>query len=230
MINNLIVKLPAVYRPFVLPAIIFLAIFVVSITLGPYAWGKIGQEREVVADLQKENAKLSVKKETLARQDKQKLLVQTQAAVDAVPDQIPVLPALASINFVAGKTGVAVEDFRVSEYKDQKAAASHFEMNVNTIGPTDSFLLFIKEMKNIAPLVKVVKIGAAIRDSLTHSKVTLNALWEPLPKNLGKPETPVEPLSAADEDLVAKLQQLKKPEKSVTEGSTPAGRSNPFSL
>ncbi len=230
MITNIIAKIPLAYRSFILPALVLVSILAFSLTIGRAVWEKIVLERGGVSALQADNTKLLAKKEMLASQDKKTLLIKTQAAVDAIPAEIPALPTLASLNFLATQTGVTVTDFRITERKDKKSETSYLEMIVNFEGITTSSLTFLNELKNMAPLVKVIEIASTVQAGATRSKVTLNSIWSPLPKELGKPNSPIEPLSKADEEVANKLLQLKKSGSKITEGSVPQGRANPFAL
>ena len=230
MITSIVAKIPLAYRSFILPALVLVSILAFSLTIGRAVWEKIVQERGVVSALQTDNTKLLAKKEILASQDNKTLLIKTQAAVDAIPAEIPALPTLASLNFLATQTGVTVTDFRITERKDKKSETSYLEMVVNFEGITASSLTFLNELKNMAPLVKVIEITSTVQTETARSKVTLNSIWSPLPKELGKPNSPLETLSKADEEVANKLLQLKKSKSKVAEGSVPQGRANPFAL
>lgn len=225
---NIFSKIPLVYKPFALPVLILISILVLSLTIGRYAWEKIVQEQATISSLQVNNAKLLAKKEMLTSQDKKALLIKVQAAVDAIPAEISALPTLASLKFLANQTGVAVTDFRITERKDKKSETSYLEMIVSFEGEITPTLTFLNELKNMAPLVGTIEISSTAQGGSARSRVTLNSVWSPLPKELGKPDSPIEPLSKADEEVSAKLLQLKKPNSKVAEGSVPQGRANPF--
>lgn len=232
MIDQLPRQIPLAYRPLVLPILIFVSLAILSLTLGQFVWGKIAEEKEAIASLQEKNSQLSAKKEVLTRQDKQALLAKTQAAVDAVPDQAPALAALSSLTYLANNAGIAVEDFGVSQRQDKKVeqTTSYLELNVGTSGPLSETLSFLAGLNSMAPLAKIIQIGSSVQNGIARTKTVLSSIWAPLPKDLGEPETPIEPLSGSDGEIANKLQTLKKPGGKSIEGLPPQGRNNPFNL
>lgn len=220
-------KIPLAYQPFVLPALIFLAIFVLSLFGGQFILGKIGEEQVKIEELANTNTKLEAKKTVLAGLDKQTLLTQTQAAVSAVPGESPALPALSTANTLATEQNVQLTDFRVNTKSDKKAASA--ELTLNTEGSLPGTIDYLNDLKGTAPLVKIQEIAATVQGGVARTKITLLSLWSPLPTNLGKSEAPLEPISQADSQIVQKLVDLKKPSGKAVSESKPQGRTNPFS-
>lgn len=220
-------KIPVAYQPFVLPALIFLAIFVLSLFGGQFILGKIGEEQVKIEELENTNTKLEAKKTVLERQDKQALLAQTQAAVSAVPGESPALSALSSANSLAGPQNVQLSDFRVNTKSDKKGTSQ--ELTLNTEGSLPETIGYLNILKDTAPLVKIQEIAATIQGGVARAKITLLTLWSPLPTNLGKSDAPLEPISQADSQIVQRLVDLKKLSVKADSGSKPQGRTNPFS-
>lgn len=224
--NDLSGKIPVTYKPFIVPVVGLVLILVLSLTLGQYIWAKIGEEQQKIADLKARNAQLATKANLLAQQDRQLLLSRTQAALNAVPADSPALLALASANNLAGQKGVRLTDFRVTEKKEQKAAT--IELTLNLEGTLASSLAFLTSMKSTAPLVRVSEIRSTLAEGLARTRLTLAAIWSPLPSDLGSPESPVDALTRPEEEIADKFTQLKQPTSEVIEASPPEGRANPF--
>jgi hypothetical protein len=221
------IKIPIAYQTFVVPSLTFLAILFLSLFGGQFIFGKISEEQVKIEELKNTNIKLEAKKNVLSAQDRQTLLLQTQAAVLAVPGESPALAALSSANSLANENSVQLTDFRVNSKSDKTGTSA--QLTLNTEAPLPTTIRYLNDLKNTTPLVKIQEIAATVQGGIARAKITLLSLWSPLPTNLGKSEAPLEPLSSADSQIVQKLQDLKKPSAKASAESKPQGRTNPFS-
>lgn len=224
--KNLLVKIPLTYRPFILPVVVLLTILGMTVSGGQFLWGKIAEERQKIGELKNKNTLLETKKTVLSSQDKNQLLKYSQTAVDAIPGETPTLAALASTNNLAFDNQLTLSDFRVNEKKEGGTSSS--ELTVNTEGSLANTITFLNQLKNSAPLSKVVGLVASVQGGVARTKTTLLSLWAPLPTSIGKTETAVQPLTSAESEIAERLSNLEQPGGGFQEASPAQGRTNPF--
>jgi len=101
-------------------------------------------------------------------------------------------------------------------------------------GDFDDILNFMKGLENVAPLMKIEKIGLSIKTNpllsvkttLVVADVQVAAFYQPPPKTLGSISSPVKLLSRQEEALLNKLTSFKTFETVVPVGQT--GKQNLF--
>lgn len=223
-------RIPTIYKPYLLPVGIFITIVVLSATLGKYGFDNIFVVRDQIANLTKENSNLEAKIELLNSLNDQKLTTQATAVLDAVPTSSSTLPALLALRTIASSHQVDLPSFSVLlSTGSKKSIGKTVEIKADLLGSRENVLETIKNIRGTTPLMRLENVSVAAREAnVVKANLTIISIWSPLPVSLGKAETTVDKLKGDDEEVISKLIQLKKPEGGVVVPYPAVGKEDPF--
>lgn len=229
--NNLLHKIPARYRPLLLPIATLLIIVGLSLTLGRYEVLNIIDAKNAMDKLSQENKTLTAKAQVLSSQNQSQLTEEVKSAVEAIPVKSSTLPAIAAMRSFASQRNLDLTNFTVlSQGDSKKISSSTVEISAVVTGRREDILLFLNDLRNTAPLIQTSSVSIINLDDGVRANVKLLSYWSPLPETLGKPDQTVEALKKNEEEQIKNFQDLKRPEGGVLVPAKPQGKENPFSL
>lgn len=218
------------YKSFILPSVTFIVVVVLTLTVGQFALNKIFETRANIKELESKNKLLEAKKVVLSGVNTDDIKKQVKAAVLAVPSENPSIFVLSSMRGQAQEGGLVISNFKVSEGQGAKKVGREVEVSFDLQGSVFSTLSFLKAIENSSPLTKLTNIKFTISSAQATVKVTATTSWGELPKELGKTEDPVEPVTQAEQELLRKLAALRLPALGQVPLSPPAGKADPFAF
>jgi hypothetical protein len=209
---------------------------------------RIQQNLSDIKTLTKQNDDIAKKVNFLKNLDETTLQIQMQTLLSAVP-QYKLLPTILSIlDGVSSETGlnvkaltintpgpISTQSGQVRTVADVKLGSNSINFAIETTGTIDQLNSFLDKITAIRRLIQVKNInvsitGAASESAVINSSIKLAAFYSPLPKTLGKPSDVLIPLTANEEELITKLNNM--PEEfpmQVSPGvNTYPDRVNPF--
>lgn len=218
------------YKPFILPLVTFIVVVSLTATVGRFALNKIFETRDQIKELEGKNKLLEAKKVVLSGVNIEEIKKQVKTAVLAVPSENPSIFVLSSIRGQAQEGGLVISNFKVAEKEEAKKTARAVEVSFDLQGSIFSTLSFLKAVENSSPLTKLTNIKFTVSGAQALTKVTATTAWAPLPGELGKTESPLEPVTSAEQELLGKLAGLRQPSLGQVPLSPPAGKADPFAF
>lgn len=221
---NIPLRIPYKYKIFVVPTLAIFTILLLSFTVGRILIENIFSYKTQLSELKDKNERLVSKTQVLQALNKDELISLTQAASLAVPTQTSSLHSLSTIRSLASGRGIFINDFRILEETSQRSAGVNIQITAN--GQLQNLIGFLNDLESYAPLTKVVEVNVTSAAS-SLAKVNLVSVWSPMPK---KPdlETPLEPLSDLERNVLSNLQNLKRYATTNTLPASPGSKQNPF--
>ncbi len=222
---------PTRYKSFVLPALAFLILLLLTITLGRAIVGGIFATRANISQLKKEGKILSAKLDTLSSLNQDEMARASQNAIAAIPSESSTLFAVASLRELARARDLELGSLRVAEIADlEKGGVKAVELQFDTQGGFFQTLGLLNDLSGTAPLLRVSKAKFNVSGGSSSTKFTVISAWGSLPKTVGKITDPLETLTASEQELLGRLNNLRRLSGAPTEASPPQGRTNPFAF
>lgn len=222
------INIPIKYRPFLIPFVVLMVIFLLSVSATKIMVEKLMEVRSNIAEVDETNNRLEEKKGVLTGIDQANLKKFTTSAINAIPGENSSLLLLSSIRKLAQNRGIKLVDYKVVTKKSDAKGVQDSELTLSTEGSLTSFLSFVDDVKLSAPLAKISKVAISVEGPTLKSNLTINSLWAPLPKSVAKVDAPIDGMKATDQQLLSKISSLKSPDVSTYSILAPQGRDNPF--
>lgn len=228
---NVIILLPARYRPLVLPLISLSLVVLLTLTLGRFIFDGVVKVRKDIEELGSKNKTLESKLTVLQSLQKDELEGQVKTALLAVPSENPILFALSTVRNLAQESAISMSNFRIGEKQEQQGGSERdIEMSFSLSGIAPSVFSFIKTIQNAAPLMRITGFSASSVPGGFSANISVSSSWQSLPAELGKTESPIEGINSAEAQLLQKLAKLRKPPIGEISVSSPVGKENPFAF
>lgn len=229
MFNNYLKKV----KPLILP---LATIVVVLILLAKFLLPKIGDIQAVLLSAQKIDQEL-----TTFELKSQKLQGLANSSLKADYQQLEaVLPAEKNITLIFStlegleqKNNVTIEGLNVKpglisnnqDNKKPKTGPENLTFTFIVTGTENSVNQFLEDLTVTTPIFLINKVNLAMTASVVTANVDLSTYIQPLPTSLGKIETPLPELSAAQKKTLETLKSYKAVNTSVEQLSENAGSS-----
>ena len=217
-------------QSFMFPLVTLAIIVGLSATVGKSMVDRLFEIRDNIKELTTKNGVLAEKKQILTGLNEGELNANVRAATLAIPQEGPVLPAFVAIRSVALSKGLSINNVRFSGSVETSSNLRVVNFTFDTRGSLEGTIGFLREIKNMAPLTRVQKVKFAVSEGTVTGNVTVHSLWEPLPETFGKVDDPIDPIGAAEKELLTKMAELKTPITNAPSTGTIGGRKNPFSF
>lgn len=236
-------------KEFALPIGVFVFIFILGLVfLIPKIKQGLELRKKIVRQEEQIN-KLSEKLADLNTLSEAELFDSANLLLTALPQEKDFYSTLVMTKQILNQNNILMESFKfapgeiVEEEKAKNSALSPLAVNVSFIATFESFKKMLAEVDKIMPLVKIegLKVGSLEESAATESaslfgfsgKMNIVSYYSPLPKTLGKPESPLPKISNQDKELIEKLKSFQRYQaESVSEepSSVSLGRDNPFPI
>lgn len=214
-------------------------------------FSQVLQLREANIQMAEFAAKLDLKAQKLEGLDQKKLESHLTNAEQMIPSQKDIFPLIRQIETNGITSGILLNRLDVSpgvvsadgSSKDQNAppptpseagvTAPKIVLKILMTSDYNSFLQFLNRILSVPRAVIISDLGISAGASTTGSvqirtSFTVNAYWQSLPNQLPSIETPVETLSSADEELLAKANLTVISSAPPILPSIPVGKTNIF--
>ncbi len=141
----------------------------------------------------------------------------------ALPSKKAVAKLLTATSFLAEETGASLVDFNISpgEVLPEKSEAVTFEATFK--GPRDEIEKVLRRANLVAPVIRVLSFNFEASRTILEMMI----YFSPLPKTLGRVDTPLPKISKEEEKIYEKIAQLESFEKRLPPVAT--GKDNLFS-
>ncbi|MAG59934.1 hypothetical protein CMO96_04055 [Candidatus Woesebacteria bacterium] len=222
---------PAQYKLFLVPALVFLGIVVLSITATRMMITRFFEVRTEISTTSDTNQLLETKRATLSFLNAEDLKRSLQTSAIAIPADNSTLFALSTVRNLAAQRGVEITNFRVSEKKElATGGAKSIEIDLALHGGLQSILSFVDNIQSSTPVMKVEDIKITGSSGAFNTDLKIVSIWGPLPEKLGVIESPIEPLKTTEKETLERLGKLKRLQSQGFEALPPEGRTDPFSF
>lgn len=211
------------YRFVLLPLITGLMVALITIV---FAVPKIKTVVEVKGRLPEKKEKLSRLTEKVAfleKLDAYELENKVVIVEKALPSKKAVVEILAALSSTSLESGVSFVGFGISPGKLSPEKFEELSFKATFEGPIESVKDFLERMGEVLPVMNVVAF------KIKEEKVSLEieSYFSPLPKSLGKIDTPLPKISQKEEGIYRKIAQFKSFERALP--TVPTGKEDPFS-
>lgn len=217
-------------RSFLLPVATFIILVGLSATVGRTIVNLLLEAKDSIGELTAKNETLTAKKQILSSLDKEELVRNVQSSTRAFPNEGPILPAFVAIRSTALSKGIQLNNVRFSGSKDNVTNLQAVNFSFDTRGTLQASIDFLREIKKIAPLMRVQKVKFAVNQDSVSGSIVVSSLWEPLPETFGKVDDAISTIEAAEKELLSKMADLKSVTTSAPSSGPVGGRKNPFSF
>ena len=196
-----------------------LILVLIGVVFGPVL-GRLKERLAVNRKLKTESLKLTEKSNTLNGIDELQVSQRVEKMEEVFPSQKPVVQLIASLNQLSGSHnlsfgGVTLRPGSISQAKDDKAkeGLQDLTFGFQVGGSFNDISLFLSDLENVAPLMKIDKVALAIKSNplltrdqtIVTANIEVSAFFQPPPKSLGAITAPVQLLSREDEVLLNRL-------------------------
>lgn len=221
-------KIPYPARPVLFYSLLF--VFLVTLAalgLGLYALPTLGKVRTDIENLKTTNDKVEGKLAFLQNVSQESQVLQSAGAMaTAVPQESPVYLSISQIKKIAGVSSIRIVSFKVVGVEGDRKS----RLSLETEGPFEGVLLFLKSLINSAPLAVIDKVEIAADQGLARATTSLSYIWQPFPERLGGLDEPLVGLTDKERETLGRLVALSQPDFRVEDLETSTiPRSNPFS-
>lgn len=200
-------------------------------------YNKVRKARQTLASERQKIEKLKAKAQALEALNEAELLAKTEVALKALPAKKDVMQTIFIMNRLAEETGVIIEKFSVSpgEISEEESAGAttpqdKLSFGLELLGNDEGFRAFLERLAEFIPLTDVKKASLGLAGDVGTAEFAWEFYFSPLPKVIGKPETPLPKLTAEEEEVFDRISTLPYyvSEKVLT--PVPSGRENPFAF
>lgn len=195
---------------------------------------KINETFEAKKQLESDKGKLLRLQNKLAELEglnEVELLETTKVSLRAISTEKNFMEALDTIGQVANEKGLAIESFSVNPGELSVSEKGEISYKLTVVGPLDGVSSFMSEINNTLPLISLVgnlSLNISEGESTTIDLQAENYFLPP-PKTIGKTDSPVPKLSAAEEKALSSISSFTFfPQESFP--SAGGGKEDPFSF
>lgn len=224
----------------------FIAMIVLILTLGIVVFGPtlstLKKRLLINKELSIELVKLDKKLMILKGIDKNLIAERVKKMESVFPSDKPIVQLLSTLSLLASKHnlnfgGVSLNPgLLTSEKKNEVKNLSSLDFGFEVEGDFGKILIFLRELENAAPLMKVDKMGLEIKTSplfdnvniLVLAKIRVSAYYKQSPETIGNINDPVKLLSRNDEAVLSRLLNFTQFEMILPVAQT--GKQNLFDL
>lgn len=199
---------------------------IIVLTTTLFALPKIKTIVELKGGLGKEEAKLSrltEKSALLEGLDEYELGKRVAMVEEALPSKKAVAEILAALSFVAEESNASLVGFDISPGKLFPETFEEIIFKATFEGPRDEIEKILRRVNQVLPVTRV--IGFNIKE--TKTTLEIESYFSPLPKSLGKIDTPLPKISKEEEGVYRKIAQFESFEKRLP--VVPTGKEDLFS-
>jgi hypothetical protein len=215
-----------------------LLIVVVAVILISISGTMVGPQVEKIStgrsNLQKEEVRLKqlqAKYDDLSGLNEFELTERNALTLKAIPESKNVFGAMITIKTIANEKNVTISEIKVDPGDISSESAEKVFTNVifglKVDGSYTEVIDFIKKTEKALPLMVLSKFKTVISNEMATAEFSLETPFYPMPKELGKVDTPLAKLTTEEEKLLDELAGFTYLEPtSFTSGE---GRADPFS-
>lgn len=227
-----------IYIKFAAPAVL-IVVFLVTFFLVIPQYNKVKKARQSLSKEKVKIEKLKEKAQALQGLNEYELSEKAEIALKALPAKKDVFQAMGVISRLARETGVIIEKLsaspgEISEETPSKTTPPEGKLafKLELLGTQEQFHAFLEKLSEFIPLVDTKKVRLRTSEEVASSEFTLELYFSPLPKLLGKPETPLPKLTQEEERTFEMISTLSYyvSEEALAPAPGPSGRANPFTF
>lgn len=219
------------YKPLWVPVVVILLVIVLSLTLGRVLLGRVIQENRAIEEARQRQEGLSKKLDTLGNLNQEELQARLKAATTAVPSESPSLFAISALRKLATNRNLTINNLRFQAREEtKKGALQSISITFDVDGGLLPSVFFLNDLRSSAPIVRVTRVKFNVSGSSALVNLQITAPWSALPTQLGRVDEPIQNLTSEEEEVLGRLEALRRPEISQVVPAPPQGRDNPFAF
>jgi hypothetical protein len=203
------------YGRFILPTILFLASAGILFYGVIPAFGTLRDKYAAQNTLNEENNAIKKRVETLEALDERILRDQVTSLMTAIPANKSLPTVLTTLDAVAVQTGVTLTDLTIanggslstqSAQLDRSKEGNVVTLKITANGQLEQVKNFMDTLVSVRRLLRINKFRAImLPDNAVGGEFEISAFYEPLPKSLGIATAQIEPFTANEEEMLAKI-------------------------
>jgi len=231
----------SLYRPFLLPGIVFLLVFASAFLLVIPRISSSWQLRQEIVEERTKLALLTQKEAILEGLDLFELEKKNELLLKALPAKKRPILALNSIKALGESKGLTEFTFNLNPGLMSSPAANpktkvstneknKIELFVSFLGSQEQITEFVFDLEKLLPVVEVLDLNIESREEdFSQINLSLISFYLLLPESLGAMEAQLVGLSQKEEEIYTRLTDFKTPLSTSLEGQTVnSGKENPF--
>jgi len=210
------------------------------IVFGPIL-GRLTERLAVNRQLKTEMTKLTEKSTALSGIDEILVSQRVEKMEEVFPSQKPVVQLISSLSQISAQRnlsfgGVTLKPGVLSQDPKAKGGLSDLEFGFQVGGSFNDISLFLNDLENTAPIMKIDQVSLAIKsdplisreETIVTADISVSAYFQPPPQSLGAITTPLKLLSREDEALLNRLFNFASFEAVIP--TAPTGKSDLFGV
>jgi len=216
-------------RIVLIPVITFVGLIILYVVLFKIGFDRVNAERARLKNVVDDEKNL-IEKESLLKSIQAQIMPVANNSIEALPEKNPAALVVSEIRNSAAINGVVINNLTAGGPIDPEEDIFSATISFDAVAPLFQVLAFLENLEKIAPISQITSASLNQQDELTQATVSLKVHWSPLPENIPKVTESVNPLTAEDQDVIRKINELKEAPFVEVAPNSPGQRSDPFSL
>lgn len=236
MTKEELIKFYSINRAKIFPVAVALAsLFLIIFIIYPQGV-KLIDNQNVLKDLNVKSEFLETKVVALERYKGEDLSRKLGIILDTLPADKDFGNVLGLLQQLTERFGFITNSISFNNSTNKVGNVSQFGVKLNTKGSKVMFQTLLDNLEGSPRLIRISSIELSSKQDpqVFDSSLILEALYAGLPKDFGGIDSPLPELNQKDEEIILKLEELKRIELASSISSTssgvesPRGKSNPF--
>lgn len=215
------------YRLIIFPAAVVLSCLILIIFVMIPQIGKLLKNSQTEADFKVQADFLETKVEALESLDEEELARKVKYVVASFPPEKDFAILITLLQKIAQESGFTIASLSFGGGKSSQEQG--YGITVEMAGPKSLFAGFLNSIETSPRLMRInhIEISSGRSADVIDASLAIEALFAPVPGNLGSVNSPLPQVSQGEEELLDRLARSQVMSLTVVELSS-TGKSNPF--
>lgn len=234
-------KLPELskYRSYLFPVLVVILMVVSIITILKPRLNDLLKTRRNLAKQKKELAQLTQKVVILEGYDQNELEARINQILKVLPTEkdgplifATVRSLVADYDLELGSLNVEVGEIATesAKPKSKKELLPSLEIQLDAFGSLDNLYNFLEAIESTTPLMRIETVAISREGTTIESKIQLSTYYLVAPKDIGKVDRQITPITSEEEEIYQKLSRYESPTVGTGLPFVGSGKENPFIL
>lgn len=219
------------FKLFIFPAVVaVLSLLLILLVIYPQIV-KLLENQKQAADLTERSKLMEGKAKELENYDIKDLTLKVNSALSSYPAEKDYVNSLRILQNIVSQSQFSVVSLGLQAGSGEGKIQS-YNMKLDVLGPGVNLPKLLSNIENSYRLMRVVSLEtSAGKDLQTNASLTINVLYEDIPKGYGSSDSPLPKFSEKEQDILSRLAAIGDiiiPQDQQGAQLGPRGKTNPF--
>lgn len=218
--------------PFLIPGALVVTLLIIGFFVGRYIVNKTLTLRDEISEVQV-NIEILEGRDKVLKNLGGKIGKFSQDTLLALPSTNPALLVSSRIGSLARSYNLEVVDIKSTATAQEEVSEeiSSLMVRLEMTGSYDDIASFVDEISNSLPIIKIRKLNVKTDRNGVTADLELVSYWAGFPKSLPDIDSPIDTLSANEQELLDRLARFARPAiQELPQPAPPSLRTDPFTL